>query len=245
MTSNYSARSGSVSLEFLPVRPTEVGILSGVSWGSRRNCTSGGGDFFSGHATYTLPSPKYVSTVGWSITVWCISIILCFRLNAAPIEWHDSLILFHWRILHDSEDDKVYCFAHRAASPYFSRSCFWDSMSITARFGAGIPSNLDTAIGSHGTWVFYFTKDNMVYTSSGDENNGTLTSMEPLDANMFSKQPCNSAAAMEGASGNEFYYFKGEDHYFTSSPSELYLNGQICWGWWSWETAACTSCSLL
>ena len=97
-------------------------------------------------------------------------------------------------------------------------------MNITDRFGAGIPSNLDTAIGSHGNWIFHFVKDDMVYTSSG----GTLTNVESRDASVFRNQPCNSTAAMEGASENELFFFRGEDHYFTSSPSELYLNGQIC-----------------
>lgn len=125
----------------------------------------------------------------------------------------------------------VYCYTHRNSMPYFERCGDWISQTITQRFGAGIPSDLDSAVGVPHVWQFKFIKNDVMYTSSGNTTTGSLTSVKLIhDAgnNMLAYLPCDATAVMASTNDGQYQFFKQEDHYDTETRNDLALKGHVC-----------------
>lgn len=102
---------------------------------------------------------------------------------------------------------------------------------ITERFGTGIPSNLDDAVGNWNyAFTFYFFKGNMVYKSTGDENFGSLESGYPKpihDDPLFTLVPCGMKATMLAQNNGEVLYFNNTALFFQQN-SALKNLGYTC-----------------
>ena len=131
----------------------------------------------------------------------------------------------------------VYCYMQKSTRPFLTNTTCdgHDShkVSITDRFGAGIPDSVDTGYGPGGynVWTFYFIKGNLLYKSvpDGDDYHGQLESGYPKPMHdVFPRLPCGNVAITDHANVGNQYVFKGTTHYEIKNSAQLFLHGTMC-----------------
>ena len=104
-------------------------------------------------------------------------------------------------------------------------------MTISERFGVGIPDTIDATVSKGGfdTWDFYFIKDNLVYKSvEADEYQGAMGVGFPLPVHdEFPVFPCGEIAVTDGQNAGGFIIFKGTKHYQVQNGN-LVERGTMC-----------------
>ena len=127
--------------------------------------------------------------------------------------------------------DNVYCYAHSNSIPYFTQCSEWTVKTIQDRFGYGIPSDIDAAVGKWNEWVFHFVKGNMLYTSTGDSSTGTLDDTTPVFVQIwYQKFLCDASAIMQGMNMDQYFFYAGSKQYYCPSSGTLESHSKICHG---------------